>query len=200
MKGDARQARVAPQTPEQTPDGPVPFHLPLPIAGVNLPVPTAWRGPATPLILVAPEPAMRPAKAILCMTNLPLVAEICPPVTATPILMMPQWPLVVVSTIFQLPSNLAAIAGRAKQRIAREAAIATAHRRLPIMKALMLVVSCPSIRAVLFGGNLETFDLICCTRLSLTSTLRRGQWVSAGDGETEAGGVVPVAPSGAVAS
>ena len=49
---------MAVQTPAQTPEGPVPFHFPLPLTRVNCPVPTAWRGPATPLILVAPEPEM----------------------------------------------------------------------------------------------------------------------------------------------
>jgi hypothetical protein len=34
--------------------GPVPSHLPLPLALVNRPIPLAWRGPATPLILVFP--------------------------------------------------------------------------------------------------------------------------------------------------
>jgi len=35
--------RSATQTPEHTPEGPVPFHLPLPLADENVPVPTAWR-------------------------------------------------------------------------------------------------------------------------------------------------------------
>jgi hypothetical protein len=48
------QARTAVQMPEQTPEGPVPSHLPLPLALVNRPIPLAWRGPATPLILVFP--------------------------------------------------------------------------------------------------------------------------------------------------
>ena len=95
MRGDVRQARTAVQTPEQTPEGPVPFHLPTPFTFVNRPVPLARRGPATPLILVAPEPEMRPARKILCITNLPLVAEMWPPLTAMPMLITPQWPLVV---------------------------------------------------------------------------------------------------------
>ena len=59
------------------------------------------------------------AKTILCFTNLPLVAEMWPPLTAMPILITPQWPLVVTRTMFQFPSNLAAVAGAAKQRVAR---------------------------------------------------------------------------------
>jgi hypothetical protein len=34
-----------------------------------------------------------------------------PWLTATPILITPQWPLVVIRTIFQLPSNCEAVAG-----------------------------------------------------------------------------------------
>src|SRR5581483_618897 len=134
------QARSATHTPEQTPDGPVPCQLPLSLTLVNLPMPTAWRGPATPLILVAPEPEMRPSRKILCMTKRPLVAEMWPLATATPILMMPQWPLVVVSTIFQLPSKGEANAGAAKARRAVERA--KTRIRLPIIGVLMR--SCPA--------------------------------------------------------
>jgi hypothetical protein len=120
----------------------VPFHLPLPFTLVNLPMPTAWRGPATPLILVAPEPEMRPSKKILCMTNFPLVAEMWPPETATPMLITPQWPLVVTRTILQLPSNLAASAGGAKQKVAKAMARAKARIFLPIMGVLLVALSC----------------------------------------------------------
>ena len=143
------QARTAVQTPEQTPEGPVPFHLPPPLTRVNRPVPTAWRGPATPLILVAPEPEMRPAKAILCITNLPLVAEMWPPLTAMPILITPQWPLVVTRTMFQFPSNLAAVAGAAKQRVAIAADKAKADMRLLILGILTLCVVLPNYRSAL---------------------------------------------------
>ena len=78
---------------------------------------------------------MSPAKAILCITNLPLVAEMWPPLTAMPMLITPQWPLVVTRTMFQLPSYWDAVAGAAKQRIAKAAARAKAHRRLPIMSS-----------------------------------------------------------------
>src|SRR6476469_9002327 len=134
------EVRRAVQTPAQTPEGPVPVHLPLPFTRVNRPVPTAWRGPATPLILVAPEPEMRPAKAILCITNLPLVAEMWPPLTAMPILITPQWPLVVTSTMFQFPSNLAAVAGAANHRVAIAADKARADMRLLIMGILTVCV------------------------------------------------------------
>ena len=43
----------------------MPFHLPTPFTFVNLPVPLAWRGPATPLILVWPEPEMSPVQGNL---------------------------------------------------------------------------------------------------------------------------------------
>lgn len=56
-----RYERTAVQMPEQTPDGPVPFHFPLPLAFVNCPVPLARRGPATAFILVCPPPEMRPS-------------------------------------------------------------------------------------------------------------------------------------------
>src|SRR4029077_20725728 len=143
------EGRTAVQTPEQTPEGPVPVHLPLPLTRVNRPVPTASRGPATPLILVAPEPEMRPAKEILCITNLPLVAEMWPPLTAMPILITPQWPLVVTSTMFQFPSNFAAVAGAAKQRVAIAADKAKADMRLLIMRILTLCVVLPNYRSAL---------------------------------------------------
>lgn len=74
------QARVAVQTPEQTPEGPVPFHSPTPRDRLNRPIPFACRGPATAFILVCPEAATMPATLIGRITNLPLVEEILPPV------------------------------------------------------------------------------------------------------------------------
>lgn len=95
----------------------MPFHLPTPLDRVNRPVPMAWRGPATPLILFTPEPEMRPSKAILCITNLPLVAEMWPPVTAMPILIVPQWPLVVIRTMFQAPSKGPTLRAQRKRKV-----------------------------------------------------------------------------------
>src|SRR6185436_11291691 len=134
------QERTAVQIPEQTPEGPVPFHLPMPLDRVKCPTPLATRGPATPLILVAPEPEMSPAREILCMTKRPLVAEMWPPLTAMPILMTPQWPLVVTRAMFQLPSNGAAAAGRAEAMIAKAVDRTKAQKRLPIMRVPMRVL------------------------------------------------------------
>jgi hypothetical protein len=55
--------------------------------------------------------------------------------------MCPQWPLVVTTAIFQLPSNGAAVAGVAKQVIAKTADRAAAPIRLPIMKVLIVALS-----------------------------------------------------------
>jgi hypothetical protein len=51
--------------------------------------------------------------------------------------MLPQWPLVVTATMLQFPSNWAAIAGRAEQRIGKAIDRAKAHIRLPIMKVMV---------------------------------------------------------------
>jgi hypothetical protein len=51
---------MALQTPVQTPEGPVPAHVPLPRSRLNRPVPWAMRGPATALKLACPEAATRP--------------------------------------------------------------------------------------------------------------------------------------------
>ena len=59
---------------------------------------------------------MSPAREILCITNLPLVAEMWPPLTAMPMLITPQWPLVVTRTMFQLPSNWADCCERSETR------------------------------------------------------------------------------------
>src|SRR5262245_12460961 len=55
-----------------------------------------------------------------------------------PILMTPQWPLVVTASMFQLPSKVAAVAGRTEQKTANAVARAKAHRRLAIMGVLIL--------------------------------------------------------------
>jgi hypothetical protein len=52
---------MAVQTPEQTPEGPVPFHVPLPRNLLNRPVPWAMRGPATALIRACPEAETLPS-------------------------------------------------------------------------------------------------------------------------------------------
>ena len=91
------------------------------------------------MIVVAPEPEMCPAREILCMTKRPLVAEMRPPLTAMPILMTPQWPLVVTRAMFQLPSNGAAAAGGVKAMIAKAVDRAKAHIRLPVMRVPMRV-------------------------------------------------------------
>jgi hypothetical protein len=59
-----------------------------------------------------------------------------------PILIFPQWPLVVTAIILQLPSNTAAIAGGAKQMIAKAVNSAKPRMRLPIMEVLICV--CPA--------------------------------------------------------
>src|SRR5262245_19447371 len=56
-----------------------------------------------------------------------------------PILMTPQWPLVVTASIFQLPSKVAAVASGTEQKTANAVARVKAHRRLAIMGALILV-------------------------------------------------------------
>ena len=57
-----RQERMALQTPEQTPEGPVPDHFPWPWHRMNRPLPLATRGPATAVIRVCPSaPEMRPS-------------------------------------------------------------------------------------------------------------------------------------------
>src|SRR5262245_18946634 len=50
-----------------------------------------------------------------------------------PILMTPQWPLVVTASIFQLPSKVAAVASGTEQNTANAVARVKAHRRLAIM-------------------------------------------------------------------
>ena len=50
-----RQERMALQVPEQTPEGPVPAHVPPPRSRLNLPVPWAMRGPATAFSLAWAE-------------------------------------------------------------------------------------------------------------------------------------------------
>src|SRR5262245_11954414 len=56
-----------------------------------------------------------------------------------PILMTPQWPLVVTASIFQLPSKVAAVAGETEQKTTNAVARVKAHRRLAIMGVLILV-------------------------------------------------------------
>jgi len=51
---------MALQTPEQTPEGPVPAHVPLPRNRPNPPVSWAMRGPATASIRTLPEAETRP--------------------------------------------------------------------------------------------------------------------------------------------
>lgn len=92
------------------------------------------------MILVFPEPEMSPAKKILCITNRPLVAEMWPPLTAMPMLITPQWPLVVTRTMCQLPSYGDAVAGAANERSAKVVVTAKARSRLPIMGVLMVLV------------------------------------------------------------
>src|SRR5262245_51144485 len=55
-----------------------------------------------------------------------------------PILMTPQWPLVVTASIFQLPSKVAAVAGETEQKTTNAVARVKAHRRLAIMGILIL--------------------------------------------------------------
>ena len=74
------------------------------------------------------------------MTKRPLVAEMRPRLTAMPILMTPQWPLVVTRAMFQLPSNGAAAAGGVKAMIAKAVDRAKAHIRLPVMRVPMRVL------------------------------------------------------------
>src|SRR5262245_2041049 len=57
-----------------------------------------------------------------------------------PILMTPQWPLVVTASMFQLPSTVAAVAGGTEQKTANAVARAKTHKRLAIMGVLILVV------------------------------------------------------------
>ena len=52
---------MALQTPEQTPEGPLPVHVPLPRNLLNRPVPWAIRGPATAFIRACPKAEMRPS-------------------------------------------------------------------------------------------------------------------------------------------
>src|SRR5262249_16336729 len=52
--------RIAFQTPDQTPDGPVPAQVPLPRNPLNRPIPCALRGPATAFIRTCPEAETRP--------------------------------------------------------------------------------------------------------------------------------------------
>src|SRR5262245_20334592 len=59
-----------------------------------------------------------------------------------PILMTPQWPLVVTASMFQLPSKVAAVAGGTNQKTANVVARVKAHRRLAIMGVLILVLCC----------------------------------------------------------
>jgi hypothetical protein len=49
----------------------------------------------------------------------------------------PQWPLVVTATMFQFPSNWAAIAGGAKQMIAKAVERAKARIQLAILGVLI---------------------------------------------------------------
>src|SRR5262245_36192840 len=56
-----------------------------------------------------------------------------------PILITPQWPLVVTASIFQLPSKVAAVASGTEQKTANAVARVKAHRRLAIMGVLILV-------------------------------------------------------------
>ena len=76
----------------------------------------------------------------MCMTKRPLVAEMRPRLTAMPILMTPQWPLVVTRAMCQAPSNGAAAAGRAEAVIAKAVDRTKAHIRLPIMRVPMRVL------------------------------------------------------------
>lgn len=55
--------------------------------------------------------------------------------------MVPQWPLVVITIMVQLPSYGAAIAGAAEQSMAEAANSARAKLRLPVMGVLIRVVS-----------------------------------------------------------
>src|SRR5262245_30599218 len=59
-----------------------------------------------------------------------------------PILITPQWPLVVTASIFQLPSKVAAVASGTEQKTANAVARVKAHRRLAIMGVLILVFCC----------------------------------------------------------
>ena len=63
-----------------------------------------------------------------------------------PIGMVPQWPRVVTAVMLQVPSNLAALAGGAKQTSAEAADNAKAHKRLPIMLV-------PIVCVVLLGNS-----------------------------------------------
>ena len=56
--------------------------------------------------------------------------EIRPRLMARPTLIFPQWPDVVVTIMFQLPSNGEALTGDARQKIARAAENAHAYIRL----------------------------------------------------------------------
>jgi hypothetical protein len=78
------------------------------------------------------------------MTKRPLVAETWP-LTAMPILMTPQWPLVVTWAMFQLPSNGAAAGGGAKPMIAKAVNRAKTYIRLPAMRVPIIVFCCESV-------------------------------------------------------
>jgi hypothetical protein len=56
----SRYDRVALQTPEQRPEGPLPFQVPLARAPLNRPVPCAMRGPATAVSDTLPDADTRP--------------------------------------------------------------------------------------------------------------------------------------------